>query len=86
MGRTYTNTAKQQWTGPELVQLREDTNPPAAAPPAAAAAAPATPAVEAPEQAKAEEKEKPTSVKKDIQYTYDAKKRSVGEMSDVVKQ
>ena len=67
-----------------MVQLREDTNPPAAAPPAAPAATQATPAVEAPEQAKAEEKEKPTSAKKDIQYTYDAKKRSVKEMSDVV--
>lgn len=91
MGRTYADPKKQQWTGPMLVQLNEEPAAPPA-PAAAPAAAPAegapaaAPAEAAPKQAEAEEKPKPTSVKKDIQYTYDSKKKSVDEMNDVVKQ
>ena len=61
MGKTYTDLSKQQWTGPELVQLREDPAP--AAPEAA------------PKPAAAEEKPvASTTVGRGPQYSYDAKK------------
>ena len=76
MGKTYTDSSKQQWTGPELVQLREEPAP----------AAPATPEA-APQPAAAEEKPvASTTVGRGPQYSYDAKKKSIENTSSAVKQ